>query len=56
MSSPIEAWLEHLRVERGYGAQTLAAYGREISVLADPMQTPKALAQVSEADLRRAVA
>ena len=56
MTPPIEAWLEHLRVERGYGAQTLAAYGREISVLADPMQTPKALAQVSEADLRRAVA
>lgn len=56
MRNPIDAWLEHLRVERGYGARTLAAYGREIGVLADPMETPQALAKISEAALRRAVA
>jgi len=53
---PIEAWLEHLRVERAYSARTLAAYGREISVLADPLSPPDALANISEATLRRSVA
>ena len=53
---PIEAWLEHLRVERAYSARTLAAYGREISVVADPLSPPDALANISEATLRRSVA
>jgi integrase/recombinase XerC len=53
---PIEAWLEYLRVERAYSARTLAAYGREISVVADPLSPPDALANISEATLRRSVA
>jgi integrase/recombinase XerC len=53
---PIEAWLEHLRVERGYSARTLAAYGREMTVLADPLSPPAALAKIGEATLRRSIA
>jgi integrase/recombinase XerC len=53
---PIEAWLEHLRFERAYSARTLAAYGREISVLADPQSPPEALAHIGEATLRRSIA
>jgi integrase/recombinase XerC len=54
--NPIEAWVEHLRIERGYSARTLAAYGREMSVLADPMSPPEAIANIGEASLRRLVA
>jgi len=53
---PIEAWLEHLRVERGYSARTLAAYGREMTALADPLSPPEALAKIGEATLRRSIA
>lgn len=54
--NPIEAWIEHLRIERGYSARTLAAYGREMSVLADPLSPPEAIAKISETRLRRLVA
>lgn len=54
--TPIKAWLEHLRVERAYSPRTLAAYGREIAVLADPLSAPEVLAELSEATLRRSVA
>jgi len=54
--NPIQTWLEHLRVERGYSARTLAAYGREMTVLADPLSPPAVLAKLNEATLRRSVA
>ncbi len=65
---PIEGWLTHLRVVRGYSARTLTAYRREIVALraalesSPAMGTGKAhdatqtLAQCSEAVIRRCVA
>lgn len=52
-----QAWLRHLRSERGYSPQTLKAYGEDLQQLAQALHRQQLdETQVREADIRRLVA
>jgi len=51
-SRPVEAWLDHLRVERGLAANTLAAYERDLRALSAFAEgRGKGLLELRQADL-----